>query len=297
MAAKKSAKSKGYRKTVAKKPYLSKKEIILTCAIVVALVLAVVLFNIFYSDGSLKVVDGVAQTEGAHSILVNTGTASSPKYFKLGQVSEVEGYDLEEVVSTTDENIKTYTYVPSGDSPITNVTVGGFTAPAESYAEYVSAVYGSIEGYNMTEVQTANLLDRDVYYLTTRADPEVIAATIAAAQEALDAEAAEAETTEEAVEETTEAIEEATEEIEEEVDAVAEEAAEEDAAESEADATEDDENNVGYMQELIAYVPVGERCIGVHITNNAESDADYVEDDALMEILKQIYAGLSFETK
>ena len=49
--AKKSAKSKGYRKTVTKKPYLSTKEIIWTCAIVVALILIVVLFNVFYDDG------------------------------------------------------------------------------------------------------------------------------------------------------------------------------------------------------------------------------------------------------
>ena len=62
MAKKTSAKSQGYRKTVQKKPYLTKKEIIITVSIIAALILAFVLFNIFYDDGSLKVKDGVVQT-------------------------------------------------------------------------------------------------------------------------------------------------------------------------------------------------------------------------------------------
>ena len=66
--AKTSARSKGYRKTVQKKPFLTKKEIIALVAIVVAIALAVILFNLLYDDGSLDVVDGVAQTENLEKL-------------------------------------------------------------------------------------------------------------------------------------------------------------------------------------------------------------------------------------
>ena len=61
--AKTSARSKGYRKTVQKKPFLTKKEIIALVAIVAVIALAILLFNLLYDDGSLDVVDGVVQTE------------------------------------------------------------------------------------------------------------------------------------------------------------------------------------------------------------------------------------------
>ena len=55
--AKKSAKSKGFRKSVEKKPYLSKKDIIILCVVLVAVAIgAILLFT--YDDGALKVKDG-----------------------------------------------------------------------------------------------------------------------------------------------------------------------------------------------------------------------------------------------
>ena len=49
MAKKTSAASKGYRKTVKKKPFLTKKEIIALIVIVAVIILAVVLFNVLYN--------------------------------------------------------------------------------------------------------------------------------------------------------------------------------------------------------------------------------------------------------
>ena len=86
---------------------LSKKEIIWTCAIVVVLILVVVLFNVFYDDGSLKIVDGVAQTSGANSLILNTGSAAKPHYYKLGQLAEVDGYTLSAEPVASDENVNT----------------------------------------------------------------------------------------------------------------------------------------------------------------------------------------------
>ena len=88
--AKTSARSKGYRKTVQKKPFLTKKEIIALVAIVAAIALAVILFNLLYDDGSLDVVDGVVQTENLENSLIATDVAGGEtKYFKVGEVGEI----------------------------------------------------------------------------------------------------------------------------------------------------------------------------------------------------------------
>ena len=64
--AKKSAKSKGYRRQSAKKPYLSKRDIALLCALIVAI--AVGAFFLFrYDDGAVKVQDGAVVTEANHN--------------------------------------------------------------------------------------------------------------------------------------------------------------------------------------------------------------------------------------
>ena len=88
--AKTSARSKGYRKTVQKKPFLTKKEIIALVAIVAAIVLAIVLFNLLYDDGSLEVVDGVVQTENLESSLIATDVVGDEtKYFKVAEIGEM----------------------------------------------------------------------------------------------------------------------------------------------------------------------------------------------------------------
>ena len=61
--AKKSAKSKGFRRQNQKKPYLSTKEIAAVC--VIAILLAIGAFFLFrYDDGALKVQDGAVVTDG-----------------------------------------------------------------------------------------------------------------------------------------------------------------------------------------------------------------------------------------
>ena len=86
---KKSIRSKGYRKS-AKKPYLSKRDILIVVGVIAVIVIGIVLFNLLYDDGSLDVVDGVAQVQGENSLLINAGSANNPRYYKLGQLADIE---------------------------------------------------------------------------------------------------------------------------------------------------------------------------------------------------------------
>ena len=75
--AKKSAKSKGFRRQTARKPYLSKKEIIALCVIAAALIVgAILLFR--YDDGALKVQDGAVVADGDNWLIVNGAAARGP---------------------------------------------------------------------------------------------------------------------------------------------------------------------------------------------------------------------------
>lgn len=177
--AKKSARSKGYRKAVTKKPYLSKKEIILLVAIVVAIVAVVVLFNLFYDDGSLDVVDGAVQTQGENSLIVNAGTGNAPRYFKVGQLANLDGYTLEAEMTGSDENVNHFIYRPEGESSIEQITVEATSYKADQLASPTLAAYSSTTDGVCSEMGEAEIGGHKVQYFTYRrvqteaAEPEV----------------------------------------------------------------------------------------------------------------------------
>ena len=89
--AKKNAKSKGYRKTIKKKPFLTKKEIIELIVILAVILLGVVLFNIFYDDGFVK-----AHDLQANDIVSFASTDLRDRYKKVAVANELEGFTKEE---------------------------------------------------------------------------------------------------------------------------------------------------------------------------------------------------------
>lgn len=254
--AKKSAKSKGYRKTVAKKPYLSKKEIIWTCAIVAALVLAVVLFNVLYDDGSLKIVDGVAQTQGANSLIYNDGSNAKPHYYKLGQLSELDGYTLDSVPVNSDDNVRTFTFTPDGESAIDSASFNAYAYSATAFCDAMVASFTSSDGVECSELQTMERDGHEVYYFTYRTVPVTV--------DEPDEDAADGETTEPT--------------------------AEPESADAETAETT-------YIQALNAYISVGDHCIILHVRNDAESEAGYVDDALLTDAMNELLGALSYETK
>lgn len=162
---KKSIRSKGYRKS-AKKPYLSKRDILIVVGVIAVIVIGIVLFNLLYDDGSLNVVDGVAQVQGENSLLVNAGSANSPRYYKLGQLADIEGYALESAPAGVDENVREFTYVPEGDSPYDEITVNANANAADILCAATLAAYSSAENTVCSEQMSMDLDGREVLYFT-----------------------------------------------------------------------------------------------------------------------------------
>ena len=165
--AKTSARSKGYRKVEQKKPFLSKKELIWLAAIVAAVVLAVVMFNVFYDDGSLKVVDGKAiALNPENSILINAGKGESPKYFKMGEVGQIEGFTREWVANSTDANLGSFRFHPvAEDGALDYISVSGGKGTPQALATNV--LYSMAQsGFETTAIQETEIGGRKVYYLT-----------------------------------------------------------------------------------------------------------------------------------
>ena len=162
---KKSITSKGYRKS-AKKPYLSKRDILIVVGVIAVIVIGIVLFNLLYDDGSLDVVDGVAQVQGENSMLINAGSANNPRYYKLGQLADIEGYALESAPAGVDENVREFTYVPEGDSPYDEITVNANANAADILCAATLAAYSSAENTVCSEQMSMDLDGREVLYFT-----------------------------------------------------------------------------------------------------------------------------------
>ena len=166
--AKTSARSKGYRKTVQKKPFLTKKEIIALVAIVAAIALAVILFNLLYDDGSLEVVDGVVQTENLESSLIATDVVGDEtKYFKVGEAGEVAGYTRERTVNSADANLATFDYYPEDEaSPVEYLHVGAGSGTTDALMQTWLLSY-SMSGVPVDAQNTTQIDGHDVQYLIT----------------------------------------------------------------------------------------------------------------------------------
>ncbi len=183
--AKKSAKSKGYRKQSAKKPYLSKRDIALLCALIVAV--AVGAFFLFrYDDGALKIQDGSVVTDGDNWLIANgSNTRGGARYYKLGEVGEIDGYAREAKPMESDANLTEFVYT-SGDAeaPVKRVTVTTGHAAAKAMADYAATMIGGAANAEVGEVQTGEIGGATVSYFLYGAKP---------AEKAADAEEAEAE--------------------------------------------------------------------------------------------------------
>ena len=180
--AKTSARSKGYRKTVQKKPFLTKKEIIALVAIVAVIALAILLFNLLYDDGSLDVVDGVVQTENFdNSVIAQDHIGDETKYFKVAEVGEIEGYTREREENSANANLATFVYTPEDEtSPIDYIRISSGSYPPAELIE--RSVYNyTINGIPVEAQGSLELDGRDVNYMISSA--EYIAAEDTAADE------------------------------------------------------------------------------------------------------------------
>lgn len=168
--AKKSAASKGYRKQAAKKPYLSKKDIAIVC-VIVALVAVGAFFLFRYDDGALKVQDGAVVTGGDNWLIANgSNVQGGARYYKLGEIGEIDGYTREKGALSTDANVPEYSFTPAGEDGDITVTVTCGHGSAEAMAKYSRATVESLGISTAGEIQAGQLAGRDVRYYSYATD-------------------------------------------------------------------------------------------------------------------------------
>ena len=196
--AKTSARSKGYRKTVQKKPFLTRKEIIALVAIVAAIALAILLFNLLYDDGSLDMVDGVVQTENfENSVIAQARIGDETKYFKVAEIGEIEGYTREREENSADANRATFVFTPEDEtSPIDYIRVSGGSLTPDGHMENDVFSY-TMSGIPIEAQGSLELDGRDATYIITSAE-YVVTDETATDETATDATAADETATDEA---------------------------------------------------------------------------------------------------
>ena len=128
--AKKSAKSKGYRKTIKQKPFLTKKEIIELIVILAVIVLGVILFNLFYDDGFVK----ENKLQSGDVVSYASGELRD-RYFKVADIGEIEGFTLAER-GEDEAPISAYVFTPDAEvDNIDSISVNGSFVNAQTLVD------------------------------------------------------------------------------------------------------------------------------------------------------------------
>ena len=263
--AKKSAMSKGYRKSQQKKPFLTKKEIIALIIIVVVVIAAFLVINNL-PDGFIG--DSAVQ-EG--DILAYGTTKTRDRYVKLGTINELEGFTRTDTKAETTAMVS-YTYKADDEnSPINYVSVSGSPLQAESLTQSSMLQLPSY-GYTVGEMHETEVQGYKAYvYSSTIAYYQEPEQTADATAEATAEPAADEAVTEPATDEAA-------------TEPTAEPAAEEPAATEEPAA--DPENNT-FVQDITMYVDCeNDHTLALHVTLKGADESVYVAEDALTDYLK-----------
>ena len=152
--AKKSAKSKGYRKTIKAKPFLTKKDIITLVILVAVIALAVILFNIFYDDGFIK-----ASQVQEGDIVSYASSDLRDRYQKIAEIGEVEGFTLEERAEGASATTG-YTFYP--DAEVDHITHMAVSGSFVSAASLVDSNLSFMTSLTDTSVEVSNVLDTTI---------------------------------------------------------------------------------------------------------------------------------------
>lgn len=144
--AKTTSKSKGYRKTSEKKPYLTKKEIITTLAILGAIIVGVALFLLIHDDGFIS-----SKQIGEGDIVSYASSTNKNRFLKLAEVNEMEGFTMTE--SPTAAGMATYSFHPDDESdPLDSFFLSTSNQEAAALADAVTAQVQDMLAANDTAV-------------------------------------------------------------------------------------------------------------------------------------------------
>ena len=262
--AKKSAKSKGYRKSIEKKPYLTRRDILMLCALIaVVAVGAILLFT--YDDGALKVMDGKIVEPGDNWVIVNGAARGGKRYYKLAEAGEIEGYTRETTPGLQDENLPHIKYTPTAeDSKVKSISLSANAADARRVAEYYQSLASTL-GAESVEKAMAGDVEYQYFTYTASGNDQT------PAQASIEQTSGDQTTGDQTAAETTDA-----------------------AAETEGE-TSAPERHEQYMH---AYVDAPRKCsIGINITVEADSEADFMTEEELEALVAQAVDALTMETK
>jgi len=106
MSKKKSAAQKGFRRQTKPKPFITKKEIYEMIVIAAVILLAVVLFNLFYDDGFIS-----AQQIKDNDLVTFASAENRNRYKKLAEVGEMDGFVRSSTASESTP-VGTFRFVP-----------------------------------------------------------------------------------------------------------------------------------------------------------------------------------------
>ena len=255
--AKKSAKSKGYRKVAGKKPYLSKRDIVMLCVLLAAVAVgAFLLFS--YDDGALKVQDGRIVDAGDNWLVVN-GASNGRRYYKVAEMGDMPGYTMGRETMPSDANVTFFKYTPEDEtSVVSSISVTANSANAAQQAKYYASL---LSEFSPTEPAKADAGDVSYLYFTYshdfHADDETEAAPSDGAEAAPEAESApEAE-----------------------------------------NAGEGEQAPNRFEQAINAYVDVAHGAVGISIACEAASAEACPDEEALQALVAQALAAIKLELK
>lgn len=137
-----------------------------------ALVLAVILFFALYSDGSLPIRDGKAVVEANNWLVANTGTGSSPKYYKVGSSEPIDGFTANPEVAEQMAVDMQYYEPDDENSQVMSYYVRGINHTPEENAEAANTNYAMLNTEMVTSPLGTTTIDgRVVQYFNSIGEP------------------------------------------------------------------------------------------------------------------------------
>ena len=268
---------------------MPKEKFIKICVIVGVVILAIVLFFVLRRayDGHLPVEDGVVVTQGDNWLVVNTESPNA-RYFRLGELGEVDGYTLESSAYSSDANLLSYTYTPTDEaSSLDNISVASlaasYTQYAQSFHNNLLLYYGDLTVSDLEDLEANGVAAQGFSY-------EYIPAVEETATEET---AAEETATEETATEETAAEETATEETAAEETAAGETAA----AGEETAAGETAAGETALCQRVYALcLKAGhDSCIIVEASSQADTEEGLASAEALKEEALKVAGAMTID--
>ena len=137
-----------------------------------ALVLAIILFFALYNDGSLPIRDGKAVVEADNWLVANTGTGTSPKYYKVGASDPIDGFTANPEVAEQMSVDMQYYEPDDENSQIMSYYVRGINRSPIVNAEAANSNYAMLNTEMVTSPLNVTTIDgREVQYFNSIGEP------------------------------------------------------------------------------------------------------------------------------